>query len=204
MRIKTYNEEIIRFPEHDIAAVEGYTENVPVQFTIIFNKKDKDYRLRVLSGPDNVEYCKSKKGDVIFDTQNNPLFKVHDGIFSSKIYKGENKNEILATVKPKDVSKAREFTIEYFNQAIDNTEVLEMNCDRFLCSGGIFQGKEEENSPMVSKIIEIMNVNVFESSDYSKYIVDIAPNVDKLLILALAVFFIHKRNKIYLTRHVRT
>ncbi|ORX86167.1 hypothetical protein BCR32DRAFT_325065 [Anaeromyces robustus] len=64
-----------------------------------------------------------------------------------------------------------------------------MNCDGFYGSCGIFQGKEKEGSPMVAKIVEIMDANSFLTDTETRYSIEMASNVDNALIIALAVFF---------------
>jgi len=193
MKLKTYNSEIVSQPKNDICALEGFTFKQAMNLLLIDNPETNDCDFKFV-GVDGIDYFKCNKGDafrVVHDNNNTPLFNFREKLFSSKtkIYKGKDDKDILATITPKNSTVAIKFSVEFFNQATEKTEILDMNCDGFYGSCGIFQGKEKEGSPMVAKIVEIMDANSFLLETESRYSIEMAANVDNALIIALAVFF---------------
>ena len=193
MKLKTYNSELVTNPKYDISVLEGFTFKQSMSLLLIDNPETKDCECKFV-GVDGVEYFKCKKGDssrVVYDANNQPLFNFREKLFSSKtkVYKGKDDSEIMATISPKNSTVAIKFSVEFTNQATERSEVLDINCDGFYGSCGIFQGKEKEGSPMVAKIVEIMDANSFLTETESRYSIEMAPNVDNALIIAIAVFF---------------
>jgi len=193
MPLKFYNDEIVENPTHIISVVDDFTYN-PVSLIFTYDPENgADARIRV-TDLNGVEYFKSKDNVILYDNSNKAIFKLSQKFTCTKVYIGTDKTRTLAKIK---YDGSYTYKVEYYNQKTESDEVIFLYCDKHYCSGAIFQGKEgEKGSVIIGKIVELMDANSFVINAETKFLLNIAPNVDNALIISLAMYFINK-NKIH-------
>ncbi|ORX86172.1 hypothetical protein BCR32DRAFT_325066 [Anaeromyces robustus] len=193
--IKNYsNSEVIEPPNEIVALEERFVFHRPITLVIgakLFTFTEDDYTIKDDEGMDyfkcsgNSLNISNKK--IIYDLYDLPLLNIKNQILSLRdkvtVYLGETEEEVFATVTQKSMVNVTKYTLDFFNQAKDKKEFLDLKCDIVGNSCGVFYGKEKEGAPMIGKI-----TRKIESSTYS-YTVEIAPKVDIALMVAATICF---------------
>eukprot|EP00833_Pecoramyces_ruminatium_P000747 jgi/Orpsp1_1/1174779/evm.model.c7180000051389.1 len=149
----------------------------------------------IITDKNNIEYFKcmkiTKHKTVIYDINEKPLANIQIKTLPLQIniYEGDGDEKVLATYATKGSTVAEKCEFHYYNKATEKNECLDMNCDKFYCSCGIFYGTEKEGAPMICKFKEIMDSNSFMTYLNKKYVIDISAKVDNIVIIAIAIYF---------------
>ncbi|ORX52240.1 hypothetical protein BCR36DRAFT_582740 [Piromyces finnis] len=193
-----YQDNAVIEPPNNIVAVESrFVFNKPI--TLVINTKlslsSKDFTIKDVEGRDYFR-CKGNSLNitdkkVLYDLYEIPILNIKNQLLSLKdkstIYLGSNSEKVIATINQKNMMNLNKYTLEFFNQAQDKNEFLDMKCNIMGSSCGIFYGKEKEGAPMVCKITRKINASILSSE--SNYYVEIAPGVDIALIVAATICF---------------
>ncbi|KAL6589615.1 tubby C-terminal-like domain-containing protein [Neocallimastix sp. 'constans'] len=130
---------------------------------------------------------------IINDLYDLPILNIRNQILSLKdkitIYRGDDNKEVLATISQKSILNIKKYTLEFFNQATDKKEFLDLKCDLMGSACGVFYGKEKDNAPMVCKIVRKIENKSILASPQESYYVDISPGVDIAIIVAATICF---------------
>jgi len=207
MRIfKTYNDDPISSPKNDIVCTESrFISRKPVTLILrekLFEFSDDDF---IIKDTNNTEYfkCKEKinrfkEKKTIYDLCETPILNIHHKILSLrkyiKIYSDENEQRQLASIHKKSLFSIKKYIIEFYNQATEQTEYLEMKCDYFSFTCGIFYGKEKEGAPLICKVIKRLDAKLLFTSQ-ENYYCQIAPGVDLAFMVALSICFDEYKNE---------
>jgi len=190
-----YKSDEVETPKNEIVGTESrFILNNPV--TLVLNDAglllmDEIFDIKDVN---NIEYFKCKANGMnksnkkyLYDIFEKPLLNIEQKFFSLKwkinIYVGDKQEKVLATLTKKNLIDSKDIIIEFFNQATDKKEKLELKCDYFSHSCGIFYG-EEKGAPMICRIIRKKEVNCTNF-----YYVKIASGVDIALIVAIFLCF---------------
>ncbi|OUM62043.1 hypothetical protein PIROE2DRAFT_62161 [Piromyces sp. E2] len=129
---------------------------------------------------------------VLYTMNEEPLLNMNSESSSPKktrlIYDGKKKDKLISsveTIKFQKGMKKIKHKVTFDNIAVKDQRTLEMNCDKKFCACGIFYGEEDINSPLVCKISRIPH-------ERYKFKIEIAPGVDIVFMLALAIIFADK------------
>jgi len=193
--MKNYTNNEVKKPPNNIIALEERFV-FPQAITLVINTKPLSFSANGFTIKDTkgMDYFKCKGSSlnitdkkILYDLYDLPLLNIQNRVFSLKdkieIYLGANQDQVVATINQKSMMNVNKYTLEFFNQAKDCKEFLDMKCDLMGSSCGIFYGKEKEGAPMISKI-----TRKIETSQVL-YNVEIAPGVDISLIVAATICF---------------
>jgi len=152
-----------------------------------------------IKGLDGVKYFKGKnkyKRKTIYSLDDKPIVTIADASNGRKnIYLGKNNKKVIASVKPK--SSGRKYKIEFTNLANGQKDAFYMDSDKRLYGCGIFHGKEKDGVPLLCRI-------VIDRKIPTKFSIEIAPGVDNMFMMLLAVFFSDRARYRSMTRHHKT
>jgi len=124
-----------------------------------------------------------KEGNVVFNVKFNEMIRP---IEKFTIYLGSTDTTEIATVKLKPSFLSKKYIIDFVNKTSNNREELILKCNTAFSTCEIYSGNKKFGAPLICKMRQIFVI---------KFDFDIAPNVDRLFMLAIAeVFF--KLNKI--------
>ncbi|ORX79915.1 hypothetical protein BCR32DRAFT_28764, partial [Anaeromyces robustus] len=137
-----------------------------------------------IKGLDGVKYFKGKnklRRKTIYTLDDKPIVTIADASNGKKnIYLGKNEKKVIATVKPK--SSGRKYKIEFTNLANGQKDAFYMDSDKRLYGCGIFHGKEKDGVPLLCRVVIDRKIS-------TKFSIEIAPGVDNMFMMLLAVFF---------------
>ncbi|ORX52245.1 hypothetical protein BCR36DRAFT_411687 [Piromyces finnis] len=100
---------------------------------------------------------------------------------------GDKKDKLLVDIHSKNSFKAKKYSVSFHNIPTESNLVIDFNIESSFRSAGIFLGKERNNNSMLCKIYRIKGKH-----SYSEYIMEIAPKVDSILMVALGIMFMDK------------
>jgi len=197
-----YSEELMNkkiiSPDNEINIIdEEYVSKVPTIYSINL-KEDTTFIISDSNGKICYKFTYKSISDTITicDAKDKPLITIKKGLSSVKILAEEGKKE-FAKLKFKNSTKGHKFLMEYINKATEKEEVLNLNCSSNYRTSGVFYGREKENAPMISRICRLSNdINLNKKFNYT---IEIAPNVDNLIIIALSVYISMKRYQDFVT-----
>jgi len=156
-----------------INAKEGFSQ----EFVIMDSNGKECYKFKTKSFSDTFTIC---------DPKEKPLLSIKMGFSSDKIFSEKRTKKEIGKIKPKNSTKAHKYEIEYTNKATRKEEILNLNCSSNYRTSGVFHGREKEGAPLISRFSREIN-NSFLSSK-STFTIEIAPNVDILIMVALCVY----------------
>ncbi|ORX86175.1 hypothetical protein BCR32DRAFT_325069 [Anaeromyces robustus] len=198
MKILTYDNKVISNPPNGIIPYDkNFTFQQPVTLFLeqfLEEPKTSKYDFVVTDNKD-VEYFKCLKTSpsriVVHDINDKILFNIQIRAFPLQIsvHAGDDDKTTLAVCHSKASTVAEKCVFEFYNQVTEQTETVDMNCDKYYCSGGIFYGTEKEGAPMICRLREMMDANSFMTHLNKKFIIEIAAGVDNTLMIALAIYF---------------
>jgi len=195
-----YQDNEVVKPSNDIVALESrFLFQQPI--TLVINTKllslsSDNFTIKDVEGREFFK-CKGSSlniGDkkILYDVYEIPILNIQNRLLSLKdkttIYLGNHTEQVVATISQKNMMNFSKYTLEFFNQATDKQEFLDMKCNIMGSSCGIFYGKEKEGAPMISKITRKINASSILSPE-GNYYVEIAPGVDIALIVAATICF---------------
>jgi len=168
----------------------------------IFSFSGDDFTIKDIN---NIEYfkCKGKvftfhDKKTLYDLYELPILNIQHKIFTLKrnikIYADKNDQKQLASISKKSIFSIKKYIIEFYNQATEQTEYLEMKCDYFSFTCGIFYGKEKEGAPLICKVIKRLDAKLLFTSQ-ENYYCQIAPGVDLAFMVALSICFDEYKNE---------
>jgi len=201
--MKNYSTKEVSPAPHPIVGIEQrFVFNQPI--TLVLDEKRSfsgdDFSIKDTNG---VSYfkCKGKTFSirdkkVVYDLYDKPIFNIQENAFlghGQKIYAGNTSNKI-GSVSRKSIAKKNKYEYTYVNLATGQEEILDIKCDFFGCSCGIFCGKEKDGAPMICSISKTKQLMSF-ISDRDHYMIRIAPGVDAALMVALTIIFDELKNE---------
>lgn len=196
--MKNYSSMNVVSPPRPVACVEQrFVFQQPLQLYLDekYSFSGDDFTIKDSNG---VSYfkCKGKTFSfrdkkVLYDLYDKPLINIQENAFyghGMKVYAGKNTDKVLGSIHRKSLLKKNKYEFTYQNIATNQTEVLDMKCDFFGSSCGIFYGKEKEGAPMICSITKTKQMlSLF--SNYDHYVINVAPGVDAALMVALTICF---------------
>jgi len=203
---KTYDNDPIKAPKNDICATEQrFIFRQPLTLILrekIFSFSGDDFSIK---DANNVEYfkCKGKAFNIrdkkiLYDLYQKPILNIQHKILTLKrnikIYAEDKTEKIYATINKKSFISVKKFIVEFYNQATEKTEYLDLKCDFFSYTCGIFYGHEKEGAPMVAKVTKNFDCKLVFTSQENYYL-QIAPGVDAALMVAIAICFDEYKNE---------
>eukprot|EP00833_Pecoramyces_ruminatium_P005411 jgi/Orpsp1_1/1179443/evm.model.c7180000069382.1 len=105
-----------------------------------------------------------------------------------EIYANASDQNQFASISKKSFLRIKKCIIEFYNQATEQKEYLEMKCDFFHFTCGIFYGKEKEGAPLICKVIKRLDAKLFFTTQ-ENYYCEVAPGIDLAFMTALAICF---------------
>jgi len=125
----------------------------------------------------------------IYDIYDNPIITIKKNIslrFKQTLNDPVSDHEI-ASIKKSSLFSFRKLVIKFYNKATNQKEVLVLKSDIMSLSCGIYYG-DNSNAPMVARVFKVLDAKtLFTNKD--SYSIEIAPNVDMALMVALAIIF---------------
>ncbi|KAG4084815.1 tubby C-terminal-like domain-containing protein [Neocallimastix lanati (nom. inval.)] len=203
--LKIYDNKKVTQLDHDIAVTEQrFVFDKPINLVLkenIMSFSGDDFTIKDTEG---VSYfkCKGKAMNIrdkktIYDLYGTPILNIRNTILflkdRMKVYADKDDKKTLATVTPVTSINSRKYTISFYNIATEKEETLDMKCDFFSHSCGIFYGKEKEGSPMICKIVKKIDAVSFLTNK-DNYYVEVAPGIDAALMVAIAICFDELKN----------
>ncbi|KAG4093473.1 hypothetical protein H8356DRAFT_547875 [Neocallimastix lanati (nom. inval.)] len=202
LNFKNYLSTEIRSPPNPIAAIDSrFIFQQPV--TLILKEKEALFKEDnfTIKDKNGVSFfqCNGKEfaikdKKIIYDLYGKPIFNIkQDQQYKMRhnIY-SEDTSNIIATVTPKSAFNLRKFPIEFTNLVTGQKDSINIKCDMFGYTGGMYYGKEKEGAPMICKILK-NNVNTPTRSE--NYSIEIAPGVDIAFMVACTICFNEYRNE---------
>jgi len=195
-----YSDELLKktvtSPEKEIVIVdEDYISKEPTTYTI--NVKEGFSRHITIMDSDGKECYQYKTKSLsdtftICDTKEKPLISIKMGFTTDRIYSEKRIKKEIGTIKGKNSTKAHKVVIEYTNKATKKEEVLNLNCSSNYRTSGVFHGREKEGAPMICRFNREFKSSFLDSE--SNFTIEIAPNVDTLIMITLCVYIILKKS----------
>lgn len=200
--IKNYLHEIdnlnVESPNKIISIVdEKYVSQKPLIYKIEKLKKaisDNDFIIRDMN---DTEIYYSKEiliGCFICSNENHePLVSIKASSESDvkrKIYLGKKTDICIGSMKPLNSKVLKKYVLEFLNKDTNTNEQFIMNCDKDYFYSTILYDNGQGNTCIIAKIIK---------NQYNKrhYTIEIAPGVDSLYILGVALYFGYKSDMHY-------
>jgi len=125
----------------------------------------------------------------LYDIYNNPIITIKENIslrFKQTLNDPKTDRKI-ASIKKSSMFSFRKLIIKFYNKATNQKEELVLKSDLLSRSCGIYYG-DSSNAPMVARIVKVLDAKtLFTNKD--SYSLEIAPNVDMALMVALAIIF---------------
>ncbi|ORX86185.1 hypothetical protein BCR32DRAFT_325073 [Anaeromyces robustus] len=203
--LKFYDKKSVEPTDHDIVVVdEKYVFDKPKELILkesLTAFSGDDFTIKDTDGTSYFK-CEGKTFNirdkkVVYDLEGNPVFNVRNTILflksRLKIYDGKDDKKTLASVSPVTSISSRKYTITYTNIATEKEETLDLKCDFFSHSCGVFYGKEKEGSPMICKVIKKIDAKSLLTNKENYYI-EIASGVDVAFMVAIAICFDELKN----------
>jgi len=125
----------------------------------------------------------------LYDIYNNPIITIKENIslrFKQTLNDPRSDTKI-ASIKKSSLFSFRTLTVKFNNKANNKKEILTVKGDLMSLSCGIYYG-EGSNAPLVARVNKKLDAKtIFTNKD--SYSLEIAPNVDMALMVALAIIF---------------
>ncbi|OUM62292.1 hypothetical protein PIROE2DRAFT_51723 [Piromyces sp. E2] len=125
----------------------------------------------------------------LYDIYNNPIITMKENIsirFKQTLNDPKD-NHKIASIKKTSMLSFRSLTVKFFNKATNKKEILTVKGDFVSLSCGIYYGNGSR-APMIARVSKKFGAkSLFTSKD--SYYLEIAPNVDMALMVALAIIF---------------
>jgi len=123
------------------------------------------------------------EGDIIifYNLNDNPLILLKECSGCVKILSEKEDKKELIIIKNKITMSHHKYSIDYLNKATNKKELLNMKGSNTFRTSGIFYGSEKEGAPMICRICKI------EKKPEYQFTVEIAPNVDNLIMIAITL-----------------
>ncbi|KAG4092152.1 hypothetical protein H8356DRAFT_588239 [Neocallimastix lanati (nom. inval.)] len=202
--LKNYSSSAVKPADHQIGCIEQrfvFQQPITLNLSEKYSFSGDDFTIKDNNG---VSYfkCKGKAFSlrdkkVIYDLYDKPLFNIQGNMFYGhglKIYAGKGTDTLLGKVSRKSLLKKNKYEFSFNNIMTNKPEVLDMKCDFFGCTCGIFCGKESEGAPMVCSITKTkLMLSLISNPDH--YQIKIAPGVDAALMVALAICYDELKNE---------
>ena len=203
--LKFYDKKKVSQIDHDIVVTENrFVFDKPVTLILrenLMSFSGDDFTIKDTEG---VSYfkCEGKALNIrdkktIYDLNGTPILNIRNAILflkgRMKVYAGKDDKKTLASIIPKTSIHSRKYIISFYNISEEKEETLDMKCDFFSHSCGIFYGKEKEGSPMVCKIIKKIDARSLLTNK-DNYYVEVAPGIDAALMVAIAICFDELKN----------
>lgn len=125
----------------------------------------------------------------LYDIYNNPIITIKQNISLrfKQTLNDPRSDEKIASIKKTSLLSFRSLTVKFFNKATNKKEILTVKGDIMSFSCGIYYG-EGSHAPMIARVVKRIDAKtIFTSKD--SYSLEIAPNVDMALMVALAIIF---------------
>jgi len=202
--LKSYSSKEVSSPQNPVIGIEQrFVFNKPV--TLLLDEKRSfsgdDFKIKDENG---VAYfkCKGKAFSfrdkkVVYDLYDKPIFNIQENLLfghGQKVYAGKDTSTVLGSVHRRINLKNNKYEYSFTNLATNKQEVLDIKCDFFGCSCGIFYGKEKNGAPMICRITKTKKM-LSLISNYDHYQITIAPGVDAALMVALTICFDEIKNE---------
>jgi len=142
----------------------------------------------IIRGTDNMVYFKGQKSIKTLKLFNQEDFTVMKNSYSltkSTLYAGSGNKHNVGTISVKNSLKGNKYNVDVTNIATEQTEYLDLNCEPYFRSAGVFLGREDDGAPLLCKIFKISNAG-FKST--AKYQIEIARNLDHALAIMLGMY----------------
>jgi len=121
----------------------------------------------------------------LYDIYNNPIITIKENIslrFKQTLNDPKSGDKI-ASIKKTSLLSFRSLTVKFFNKATNRKEILTVKGDLMSLSCGIYYGKN-----MIARVSKKLDAKtLFTNKD--TYALEIAPNVDMALMVAIAIIF---------------
>jgi len=125
----------------------------------------------------------------LYDIYGNPIITIKENIslrFKQTLNDPKSDHKI-ASIKKTSILSFRSLTVKFFNKATNKKEILTVKGDLMSLSCGIYYG-DSTHAPMIARVVKKLDAKtIFTNKD--SYSLEIAPNVDMALIVALAIIF---------------
>jgi len=196
--LKNYSSSNIKPADHQIGCIEPrfvFQQPITLNLDEKYSFSGDDFKIKDTNG---VSYFKCKGNSfslrdkkVIYDLYDKPLFNIQGNMFYGhglKVYAGKGTSTVLGKVSRRSLLKKNKYEFSFTNIMTNQPEVLDMKCDFFGYSCGIFAGKESQGAPMICSITKTKNMlSLISNPDH--YQIQIAPGVDAALMVALAICY---------------
>jgi len=121
----------------------------------------------------------------LYDIYNNPIISIKENFsfrFKQTLNDPQSGNKI-ASIKKVSMLSFRSLTVKFFNKATNRKEILTVKGDLLSLSCGIYYGKT-----LIARVSKKLDAKtIFTNKD--TYALEIAPNVDMALMVALAIIY---------------
>jgi len=197
-------------PKDKIVVIgEDYISNEPTSYTV----KYKNNYLAIEVFDSNGKKCfktKSKMCGIGISDMNDEdiLYFNENSIPSVKlISKKEDEKEIARFSSKNTTTQHHKYKVEFTNKTNEICQIINVHCSSTYRSVGVFNGNEKEGAPMICRMIDNSKSNqiscdrIYEAYT-SEYTIEIAPNVDNLLMIALMIYIM--KVKMYNVRMFHT
>jgi len=125
----------------------------------------------------------------LYDIYNNPIITIKENIslrFKQTLNDPRSDHKI-ASIKKTSLLNFRSLTVKFYNKATNQKETLTVKGDLMSLSCGIYYGSSS-SGPMIARVTKKLDAKtLFTKKD--SYSLEIAPNVDMALMVALAIIF---------------
>ncbi|ORX52252.1 hypothetical protein BCR36DRAFT_582749 [Piromyces finnis] len=182
----------VKAPRKAVVGTEArFLAQQPVTLVLkehVLSYSGDDFSIKDLNGVSYFQ-CKGKYISLhdrkcIYDIYNNPIITVKEKIsikFKQTLIDPKSKQKIANIKKPLFYHKT--LIVKFFNKTTNKKEVITVRNDLMALSSGIYY-----DNVMIGRIIKKFDVKtLFTNKD--SYLLEIAPNVDMALMVALAIIF---------------
>jgi len=125
----------------------------------------------------------------LYDIYDKPIITIKKNIslrFKQTLNDPVSDHEI-ASIKKSSLFSLRKLVVKFYNKATNQKETLVLKSDLISLSCGIYYG-DKANAPLIARVNKVIDAKtLFTNKD--SYSLEIAPNVDMALMVALAIIF---------------
>jgi len=203
--LKFYDNKPLTSADHEIVVIDSkYVFDKPKKLLLkesLFSISGDDFSIKDTDGKSYFK-CTGKTLSIrdkkfITDMEGNPLFAIANAVLflkgRLKIYAGNDTKKTIASIHPQKSIRHRKYVITFFNTKTGQEESINMKCDYFKHSCGIFYGNESEGSPMICRIFKKLDAKRVLTNK-ENYVIEIAPGVDIAFMVALGICFDELKN----------
>lgn len=186
-------------PKDKIVVIgEDYISNEPTSYTV----KYKNNHLAIEVFDSNGKKCfKTKRkmfGIGISDMNDEDILYFNDNTLPSVklISKKEDEKEIARFSGKNTTTQHHKYKVEFTNKTNEICQIINVHCSSTYRSVGVFNGNEKEGAPMICRMINNSKSTSFDrvyEAYTSEYTIEIAPNVDNLLMIALMIYIMTEK-----------